>query len=176
MAKRRISPAQSDFVEFVLLPGIGVVGIYFLARYAIKMKAQREVREIQPVTPSPPEPSGDIDAPPFPFDLDEAKAVEAVQTKARHDEWVSILEAVMDSSGTGIGGPPTEEDYAEARAEAEIPGHRTIPGVLTDEAFAFTYGGFTIPKKADRGQGWQPFIDSWVRMQDLVKQEKWVGG
>ena len=72
--------------------------------------------------------------------------------------------------------PPTEEDYAEARDQAEIPDDRTIAGALTDEAFSGVYGEVTIPKKDDRGKGWQPFVDSWVRMHDLLKQKEWVSG
>ena len=161
--------------------GIAVFAGGLLLYYSTRAKADPK-KPVDPIGPGPvvdpPAPKGSKkkDAPPFPHSLGEAKNFEFAQTNAEHGEWLAFLGSIME--GNDNPGPdPSDEDYAEARSRLQIPKWRTIPGVLTDEAFDVIYGkSLSIPDKKDRGSGWQPYLDSWVRMQDYLKTQTWVGG
>lgn len=40
---------------------------------------------------------------------------------------------------------------------------------ITDRAFQRIYNVLKIPDKGSRGTGWQPYIDSWLRLRGLVR-------
>lgn len=163
--------------------GIAVAAGALLLYYSRKASAADKpvgpvVPPVEPVPVEPKKPSGSKkqDAPPFPHSLAEAKALEHGQATAEHAEWMAYLGGIMEENGNP-GPSPTDEDYAVARKRYQIPKWRTIPGVLTDEAFDVLYGSnIKIPDKGDRGSGWKPYLDSWVRMQDYLKKQTWVSG
>lgn len=161
------------------------IGIAVFAGGLLLYYSRRAIaKPVEPIGPAPgpvvdpPQPAGSKkkDAPPFPHSLSEAKGLEVAQATAEHGEWLGFLGGIMEDNGNP-GPNPSDEDYAEARSRLQIPKWRTIPGVLTDEAFDAIYGkNLSIPDKKDRGSGWQPYLDSWVRMQDYLKTQNWVSG
>jgi hypothetical protein len=83
------------------------------------------------------------DAPAFPYSTSEAQAVEQA--------WAVSATAAAVDPNTG-----TLTKNADQ---------------ITDDAFYEIYKIRKIPAKANRGSGWQPYIDSWLRIRDIVKQQ-----
>lgn len=130
----------------------------------------------RPTSTAPPPPSPDaVDAPGFPYSVGEIGALEMAQVEEKHGEWTDLMEEVMagaDPPGT----IPTEEDYGVARDVAEIESHKSIPSALTDLAFGSLYGDIKIPSRTERGKGWGPFVSSWTRMYESIRERPWVSG
>lgn len=68
-------------------------------------------------------------------------------------------------------GPIFEATAAErqaAREELQVPSGRSLASFLTDKAY-FGVGGEKIPKKKNRGAGWDAWIALWSDLHDSIK-------
>lgn len=103
----------------------------------------------KPTKPTTKPPKGKINAPEFPYSTSEAKAIEG--------SWaVAFVAENLNEDATGV----TKSVNA-----------------ITDDAFYEIYKIRKIPAKSERGTGWQPYIDSWLRIRDSVKfQVDQLGG
>ena len=113
------------------------------------------------------------DAPPFPG---QNRALEESVANIIYTEWMAYLSAAMVEHGNEEG-PPTDDDYADAKAAMGIGRGRTVSSWLTDAVFYRMYPGVgQIPGEGSRGSGWQPYIDSWKRVYADMRSKQWTGG
>ena len=96
-------------------------------------------------------PGKKVNAPEPPFSTSEAKQVEVGWATA-------VVAEAMPADGSQI--PLSKIDS------------------LTDKAYAEMYGPMKIPAKSKRGSGWKFYIDSWLRIRDMVRDqvEGWNAG
>ncbi len=115
-----------------------------------------------------------VNAPPFPMPEANARALEASMGAAEHAQWLAAVGEAMQAHGNG-GPNPTAQDIAAARSALGIPGNRPVADWLTDQAYKKLYpDARQIPGEASRGTGWQPYIDSWFRMRNMIRDMPWV--
>lgn len=72
-------------------------------------------------------------------------------------------------------GPPPEPTAAEVRVFRElygIPSNRTIASWITDAAYYGLFGeNAEVPQEANRGSGWQPYMDVWNTLWSYAKNQ-----
>lgn len=123
----------------------------------------------------PPKPTGSTkrNAPAFPFTTSEAQGAEAGVAVGEHATWYATLTTTMEENGNETT-TPSAEDIKDAKQKMGMGG-RSVLGWLTDSTFDALYGkNITIPAKANRGVGWQPFLDAWHRINALIKNMAYV--
>ena len=142
--KRRRNPSPVTWI--MIAGGTAVVaggGIaYFVHRG--RKKAREKELPIAPPTPSiPGRPSKAVkqDAPPYPFDVPSAKDVEATWAMA------FVAENCDPSVGTLA---------------------KSI-NAISDAVFFEMYSISKIPADENRGKNWGDYINSWMRIRDLLK-------
>ncbi len=103
----------------------------------------------------------------FPYSLAEAKAIEHANATAEHAKWFSV---VIESQQELDKDVVDQEVIDRTREVLDIPKSQGIATWITDNAFRKMYPGVgKIPAQSKQGPGWQPYVDSWVRMFDYVK-------
>ena len=107
---------------------------------------------------------------PFPFlNLNQATAAEMSQIAAAHAQWLAQVVAAIPLGATG----PVASSFQVARAALGIPATMGIASWIADQGFHNLYDVGQIPGKP-RGAGWNPYVDSWVRMFDSALTRTWV--
>lgn len=151
---RKRKKKNPSAVTWILIAGASAAAVGGGIAYAVHRKRKKAAGLLPPVNGGGAKPSGGgrpsgggggakTNAPEFPYTSSEAQGLE--------DAWsVTAVAEAMPASG----GPITKSLDA-----------------ITDAAFYEIYKIRSIPGKSSRGTGWQPYIDSWMRIRGKVKNQ-----
>ncbi len=111
---------------------------------------------------------------PFPYgSVELAIIAEIPVATAKHAAWMEAVSEAAGQLGVEAGSPAAQE---QARQNLKIPPTQGTATWITDQAYNQLYSVGQIPPKSQRGPGWQPYVDSWIRIFDYLKTLPWLGG